>query len=74
MGAHRLHAQPGLRSWFGRGLVVEVVLHRGELGFDTGEVVLGVGEGLGVAEWLADALLGLGTLLLGSGEVGAGLL
>ena len=74
MRPYRLDAQPSLRLWFGMGLVVDVVLHRGQLGLDAGEVLLGVGEGLGVAEGLADALLGVGTFGVGAGEVGAGLL
>lgn len=77
MRSHGLDVQPvrfGLRCRFGLCGLVDVFLHRGQLGLDAGEVFLGIGEGLGVAERLADALLGFGALVLGAGEVGAGLL
>ncbi len=54
--------------------LVDVFLHCGQLRFDSGEVFLRVGEGLGVAERLADALLGVIAFGFGAGEVAAGLL
>ena len=44
--------------------MVDVFLHRGQLGLDSGEVILGVCEGHSVAEGLADALLRVGAFLL----------
>ena len=44
-----------------------VVVERGELGFDVGQVPLGFAERLGVAEGLADALAGVGDGLLRGG-------
>jgi len=77
MRSHGLDVQPARFAFRGRlgGCgVVNVFLHGGQLSLDPGEVFLGVGEGLGVAERLADALIGLGALLLSVGEVAAGLL
>jgi hypothetical protein len=48
------------------------VAERGELGFDVGQVPLGVSERLRVAERLADSLGGVGDGLIGGGEVVAG--
>lgn len=55
------------------GLVSWLILHRGELGLDAGEVFLGVGKGLCVAEGLPEALLSIGDGLLGFFQVFAGL-
>src|SRR5690625_4137635 len=75
--SYRLHGQPtrrALRRGFGRCRVVDVFLHRGQLGLDSGELVLGLYEGRRVAEGLADALLRVGAFVLGAGQVVAGLL
>ncbi|MFC5123136.1 hypothetical protein ACFPRL_06735 [Pseudoclavibacter helvolus] len=75
--SHRLHRQPArraLRCGFGRCSVVDVFLHRGQPGLDSGEVVLCVCEGPCVAEGLSDALLGIVAFLLSTGQVVAGLL
>jgi hypothetical protein len=70
---HGLDGQlDALGLWRG-GLGCGFVLHRGELGLDAGEVFLGVGEGLCVAEGLAEGLLGVGDGLLGFCQVFAGL-
>ena len=53
---------------------VDIFLHRCELRLDPGEVLLSVSERLCVSEWLSDALVGVGSGLLGIGEIGAGLL
>ena len=42
-----------LGGWFGPGFVIDVLLHRGQLGLDAGEVFLGVCESRGVAERLS---------------------
>src|SRR5271170_4368844 len=71
LGVERLDGEPGLERllWWVLLPWFCVVVEFGELRLDVGQVPLGVVEGLGVAEWLADALAGVGDGLLRGGEV-----